>query len=74
MYIQVRVTAGAKHELVEEVGENRLRISVKEKAERNKANQRVRELVAAYTDRPIEAVRLINGHMSPSKLFSIQTS
>lgn len=74
MYIQVRVTAGATRESVEKVGDKRLRISVKEKAQRNMANRRVRELVAKYVGVPVRAVRLINGHTSPSKLFSIHTS
>lgn len=71
MYIQVRVTAGAKKELIEKVGENRLRISVKEKTERNQANRRVQALVAEYAGVPVKQARLINGHTSRTKLFSI---
>jgi len=74
MYIKVRVFAGAKKESVTEVGENRLEISVKQKAQRNLANSRVKELVAEYAQVPAESVHLINGHMSPSKMFSIRNA
>lgn len=71
MYISVRVVAGAKVEKLEALPRGRLRIWVKEPAERNLANARVRELVAAHLRVPLERVRLISGHTSPSKLFSV---
>lgn len=71
MYIRVNAIAGAKKESVKEIGENRLEISVREPAERNMANKRIAELVAAHCGVPPKAVRLINGHRSPHKLFSI---
>lgn len=69
-YLKVLVTAGAKRESVEEKG-SALHISVKEPAERNLANTRVRELVAARLSVSSAQVRIINGHHSRSKLLSV---
>ena len=69
MYINVRVVAGAKKETIEELSNGRLKICVKQPAKQNLANTRVRELVAAHYHLPLNKVRLINGHTSPSKLF-----
>ena len=71
MYIRVNVIAEAKKESVKEMGDNRLEIAVREPAERNMANKRVTELVAFYCHVLPKAVRLINGHHSPHKLFSV---
>lgn len=71
MYISVRVLAGARQERVEALPKGRLRISVKEPAERNLANRRVRELLAEHLSLPLARVRLLSGHASPSKLFVI---
>lgn len=68
------VTPGAKKELVKEESEGRLRIQVRERAERNLANTRVRELVAQHYHVSIGAVRMISGHHSHSKMFSIDSS
>ncbi len=72
MYIKVKVRAGAKKELFECVGENRFYISVKEKAERNMANTRVRELISLEYGVGLNVVKLISGHTSPSKILSIR--
>lgn len=74
MYISVRVVAGAKTEKVEVLPKGRLKIWVKAPAQRNLANTRVRELVAEHLRVPLAHVRLISGHQSPSKLFSIGES
>ena len=71
MYVSVRVVAGAKEEKVETSGE-RLKISVKEPAKQNLANRRVQSLVAKHFKLPAAKVRLISGHHSPSKIFSVE--
>lgn len=71
MYISVRVVAGAKQERVEVLPRGRLKVWVKAPAERNLANKRVRELVAAHLKLPLAQVRLLSGHTSPSKIFSV---
>ncbi len=72
MYVSVRVMAGARRESVEELKNGRLKISVKEPAEQNRANRRALELVAAHFHVLKSRVRLISGHTAPSKLFSIE--
>jgi uncharacterized protein len=71
MYISVRVVAGTKREEVALLAEGRLKISVKEPAKQNLANRRVLELVARHYKLPASKVRLVSGHHSPSKIFSV---
>lgn len=71
MYVKVRVYANAKKEAVAVISENRLRISVKQKPVQNLANRRVAELVAYHYRVTVKKVRLISGHQSPSKIFSV---
>jgi uncharacterized protein YggU (UPF0235/DUF167 family) len=71
MYIKVRVTAGAKRELVEKLSEDHYDISVKEPALRNMANTRIREIIALEHGIPLGKVRIISGHHSGSKMLSV---
>ena len=71
MYVKARVTAGAKREEFSQESETHFSIAVREKAERNEANARVRELVALHFGVPAGKVRIVNGHQSPSKLIDV---
>lgn len=71
MYLKIKVKAGQKREEVEKVNENTFHISVKEKAERNMANTRILEILSLELKIPINKIRIINGHQSPTKLISI---
>ena len=71
IHVKVSVAADAKRETFEVVGENRFKISVKERAERNLANRRVLELVAAHFGVPAGSVRILSGHQRPSKLIAV---
>ena len=71
MYVSVRVTASSKEESVEEIKEGRLSVKVKEPAKQNLANRRVSALVAKHFKLTVSKVRLISGHRSPSKIFSV---
>ncbi len=71
MYIKVRVKPGMRKEEVNKISEDHYDISVKEKAERNMANNRVCEIIADKFRLKKSAVRIINGHHSNSKLLSI---
>ena len=73
MYIKVFVTPDAKREKVEEKGET-LAISVREPASGNRANTRVRELVAARFGASVGKVRILTGHRSRGKMVSVTTS
>ena len=70
MYIKVFVTPDAKRERVEEKGEMLL-IAVREPASGNRANTRVRELVAMRVGKPLGSVRILTGHRSRAKMISI---
>ena len=69
-YLRVRVTAGAKKESIEQT-ERGFRISVREKAEENRANTRVRELIANELCVPLARVRIVSGHHAPSKMIAV---
>ena len=71
MYIKVRVRAGAKKEELVEESKTHFIIAVKEPAEQNLANKRVIQLIALHFKVPAKQVRIISGHHSPSKIFSI---
>ena len=71
MYVRVRVQPGAKKESIEQVSETEFRVAVREKAERNLANGRVRELLARNYGLESRDVRLVSGHRSPNKIFDI---
>ena len=71
MFIKVKVQAGSKKEKIEKKKENSYVISVKEPAERNLANTRIKEIIASVYEINIKAVRIISGHQSPSKILSI---
>jgi uncharacterized protein (TIGR00251 family) len=70
MYIKVFVTPDAKRESVAEKGEA-LAVAVKEPAMGNRANQRVREIIAERFKKPVGKVRILTGHHSRSKMISI---
>jgi uncharacterized protein YggU (UPF0235/DUF167 family) len=71
MYIKVKIIAGARKEKIEKVSLDHYNISVKEKAENNRANDRLLEIMRK--EYPNTIIRLISGHHSPSKILSIDT-
>jgi uncharacterized protein YggU (UPF0235/DUF167 family) len=70
-YLHVRATTGAKREFIKEMKINYFTVSVREKAERNMANDRIIKLVAEYFKVSVKKVKIINGHKSPSKLLVV---
>ena len=72
MYLKVFVTPSAKREAIEENGDT-LTISVREPAMGNRANDRVRELVALREGVPLGKVRILTGHRSRVKMISISS-
>ena len=69
-YLKVFVTPSAKREAVREKGEA-LFVSVKEPATGNRANLRVREIIAERQKVPLGKVRVLTGHRSRVKMISI---
>lgn len=71
MYIRVRVRAGARKETITKVSETEYYMTVREPAERNLANGKVRELLAGAVGARQEDVRIVTGHHSPTKIFDV---
>ena len=71
MLIRVRVTAGARKERFTELMEHSYEIHVKEEAERNEANNRVRTLIARHYHAPLHAVTVVSGHRSVKKTIRV---
>ncbi|MCK4386933.1 MAG: DUF167 domain-containing protein [Candidatus Pacebacteria bacterium] len=71
MYIKVKVFPKSKKEMLKQTGPNRFEIKVKEKAERNLANNKVLEIMAEYLNVNKKEVKIISGHHHSSKLLKI---
>ncbi len=71
MYVKVHVYAGMKKEQVKKVKEDTYEIITKAPAERNVANERVKEVIAEAYGVGVKAVRIVNGHHNPSKLLEV---
>ena len=74
MYVHVKVAAGASKESFSQKKKSvdHFEVSVREKAERNGANNRVLMLVASHFKVPVAKVRIVNGHRHPSKLLIVE--
>ena len=71
MKVRVHVRPGSRREKIEKNDKGDLVISVREEAERNEANERVKELVAKMHKVPLSKVRLVTGIRSPRKTFEV---
>lgn len=69
--IRIRATPNAKRESVEEISSQILQISVREPAKDNLANQRILEITGEFYEIPINKLRMISGHHSPTKKIQI---
>ena len=69
MLIKVRVTTGARAEKIVQKSDDSFVVSVKQKAERNMANDRILEIFREM--HPNTSVRIVKGHHSPSKIVEI---
>jgi len=70
MYIKVKVNTNSNKEEFKKISDTHFEVWVKEKAERNMANQKVVELVRQYF-KSAGDVRIISGHHSPSKILNV---
>ena len=74
MYLKVNITTSAKKELISKKSPDYFDISVKEKAEENKANIRMLEILAEHFKIPKNKIRIIKGHHRRHKLLLIAES
>lgn len=70
-HFKVRVRAGAARDRIFKKGNDSFVISVRELAVRGQANKSILELLRAYFG-PRCRVKIVRGHHSPSKIFSVQ--
>lgn len=71
MEVRVRVTPGGRRERVTKLSETELQVVVREPAERNAANSRVREIVAETFGVLPRSVHIRTGHKSHTKVYTI---
>ncbi len=69
MYLKIKVFVDSRNERVEKLSDEEWRVWTKKPAEQNLANSRVLELL--HEEFPNEPIRMVSGHHSPSKIFSI---
>lgn len=69
MYIKVKVVTESKIEKFQKITDDSFKVSVREKAEFNLANKRVIEILRENFSS--KSIKLVSGHHSPSKIFSI---
>ena len=72
MYIKIKATPGAKKELFEKRSDDTFTVCVKEPAKNNRANKRISALIALHFGVSEEVVRLVSGHRSRNKVFSVE--
>lgn len=70
MYIHVKAHPKSKKEEIVQLKEDHFEIWVKEPAEKNLANKKIIEILKNNFFES-KSVRIISGHHSPSKLFSV---
>lgn len=73
MFIRIYATPDAKREELTKESEEAWRISVREPAQGNLANDRIRALVAREFGVSSASVRILTGHRARSKLISVDT-
>jgi hypothetical protein len=71
MKINVKAKPNAKEEKVEKIDENNFVVSVKEKPEKGKANDAIRNALAVYFKIASARVKIIGGYSSRSKIIEI---
>jgi uncharacterized protein YggU (UPF0235/DUF167 family) len=71
MLIHIKIFPESKEDSVEAKSENSFIVKVREKAERNAANIKMRALLAAYFKIDLGKVKIITGHHAPSKIVEI---
>lgn len=71
MQVTVRVQPRARREKFELNTNGEYTAAVKERAERNEANDRVQQLVARHFNVPLTNVRFLAGQRSRKKIFEV---
>lgn len=72
-YVRVEARPGARKESVLQTDDKTFTISVKEPATHNLANNRIRQLLSEHLDVPFKKIKMISGHRSPRKIFTLDS-
>ena len=73
MYVKVRVVAGMRKEKIIQKDPVTFEMVLKEPAERNLANKRIRAILAEVYNTKEGNVRIVTGHHSQSKIFDVSS-
>jgi len=71
MKIFVKAKPSAREEKVERISETEFVVSVKEPAEKGKANQAIRNALAVYFKTGSSCVKIVSGYSSRNKIIEI---
>lgn len=70
--IKVKVASCAKENSIEKLKDDEFLVKTKAKSRDGKANESVISILSSYFKIPISRIRIIKGHTSPSKIFSLK--
>ena len=71
MKINVKAKPGAKEEKIEKIDENNFLVSVKERPEKGKANEAIRNVLAVYFKVASSRIKIVSGYSSRNKIIEI---
>lgn len=74
MLIHVKIHPESRKDSLEAKNDNNFVVKVREKAENNAANRRMRQLLAEHFKVDLGKVKIVTGHHAPSKIIEIQNA
>lgn len=72
MLIHVKIFPDSNEDYVEAKSDVSYVVKVREKAERNEANLKMRQILAKHLNIEQHRIRIVTGHHSPSKIIEIK--
>ncbi|QQR82741.1 DUF167 domain-containing protein [Candidatus Campbellbacteria bacterium] len=70
-YLKIKVTPQASKESLVDMGDGRFVVSVREKAQDNKATARSLTMVALHVGVPVSKLRVLRGHHTRNKVVEV---
>lgn len=71
MRIEVKIQPNSKHESIEQISPNQLKVKTRARPIEGKANERLIELLAEYFKVPRSKIRILHGLKSKLKLIEV---
>ncbi len=71
MYIKIRAFPDFHSDKIEKLADDKFKVYVKAPAKNGQANKAICELVANYFGNPEGGVKIVSGHIGPSKLLQV---